>query len=281
MRPERMVVAVDDEEPSALAVRWAAGRAATRPAEITLVTSVDLLLGDPEDQDARLDQLTAIVTRLAPSTPVTSSVIQQPIVEGLDEWTGNHDLLVIGVHSARRLLSVIAGATPYRIAVSANCPVVIVPSNWTARGGPVIVGLADDDSSQRALLFAANEALLSSARLEIVHAGEDLTTPQGEPVGSARARRSVHRDRLHRAVDRVRAAFPLVQSTALLEQDGAVESLIRRSETAGLIVLGTRRRTALSSAVLGSVARELIYGTLGAPIVVVASGDSGAAAGIR
>ncbi|CAN5245968.1 universal stress protein [soil metagenome] len=281
MRPERMVVAVDDEEPSALAVRWAAGRAATRPAEITLVTSVDLLLGDPEDEDARLDQLTAIVTRLAPSTPVTSSVIQQPIVEGLDEWTGNQDLFVIGVHSARRLLSVIAGATPYRIAVSANCPVVIVPSNWTARGGPVIVGLADDDSSQRALLFAANEALLSSARLEIVHAGEDLTTPQGEPVGSARARRSVHRDRLHRAVDRVRAAFPLVQSTALLEQDGAVESLIRRSETAGLIVLGTRRRTALSSAVLGSVARELIYGTLGAPIVVVASGDSGAAAGIR
>jgi len=281
MKLERIIVAVDDEEPSALAVTWAADRASTRLAEITLLMSVDLLLGNPEDEEVRLSQLTSIVRERAPLTPVTTSVIQQPIVEGLEGWTANQDLLVIGAHSAKRLLSVIAGAIPYRIAVTSNCPVVIVPQNWTPHSGPIVVGIADDESSQRAVLFAANEAAVSSAQLEIVHAGENLPTSGDEPTPALRARRSVSRDRLRLAVDRVRAAFPLVQPMALLEHDGAVESLIRRSATAGLIVLGTRRRGALSSAVLGSVARDVIYGTLGAPIVVVAPGDSTAAAHTR
>jgi len=274
MKRECIIVAVDNEEPSALAVTWAADRAATRPAQITLVMSVDLLLGNPDNEEARLSQLTSIVRERAPLTPVMTSVIQQPIVEGLEEWTANQDLLVIGAHSARRLLSVIAGAIPYRIAVTSSCPVVIVPQNWTALSGPIVVGIADDESSQRAVLFAANEAALSSTQLEIVHAGDDVPTSRDEPTTALRARRSASRDRLRVAVDRVRAAFPLVQPIALLEHDGAVESLIRRSETAGLIVLGTRRRGALSSAVLGSVARDLIYGTLGAPIAVVAASDS-------
>src|SRR3546814_4192238 len=80
------------------------------------------------------------------------------------------DLLVMGVHRASHLRSLLGGMLPLRVTTRARLPVVLVPVAWRPTEGAITVGVDDDSSSEAAVAFAAAEADRLGRPLRLVHA---------------------------------------------------------------------------------------------------------------
>ncbi len=163
---------------------------------------------------------------------------------------------------------------PLRLTRLARIPVCLVPAGWVESREPVTVGIADDRSSDAALAFAADEASHSRAPLRIVHAwlmpapaftaGPVLVDPMPEAVVAE------HRQTLTAAVERVTDRQPAVDLETELVRDSDAAALLRFADRASLLVIGTHRAGLLSSALLGSVAQDVLW-RAECPVCVVPS----------
>lgn len=252
---ERIVVGVDAEAPSDTALDWVIRRAAERAVDVRLVTAIDMLLTDPTVDATRLETLRRRVVRAAPGAHVTTTVVDGSIVETLVEQSRTADLLVLGYHRARPLLSMLSGALPARVSARAHCSTVIVPGDWRPRRGPIVVGVGDDDSAATAIEFAAREADQPRRELRVVHAWQ-LPIPTQEGIASLAASAdellAAHRTILDEAVATVRAAHPELHVQAELSEAPASRAILDRATRAELVVLGTHRRGPASGMLLGS-----------------------------
>ncbi len=133
-------------------------------------------------------------------------------------------------------------------------------SNEEATPGTIVVGVDGSTHAQRALAWAAEQAVLEGRPLTIVHVadGRDLppavragyagAVPQSTPDGLTTAREVV-RD----AVAVVEQMHPGLAIIALPLAGDARSHLVRLSETAHMLVLGSRGRGTFASMLLGSV----------------------------
>lgn len=272
MRAERVLVGIDGEAASQMAVDWVIWRGQDHDLAITLVTAFDLLVSDPSADEQRLADTARRVRNEIPDAVVETAFIERSIVEGLIDLSASFDLLVIGAHPDHRVLSALAGSLPYRVASRAQCPTVIVPADWVPTKGPVVVGVGDDSTANRAMLFAARDAIEADLELEVVHAWQmpaPTDTLVGAVVSPVELRRA-HRELLSAAMERIRAAFPAVRLRGLLQEGASGDRLASRTEHASLVVLGTHHRGAIAGALLGSTVRVVLsHGR--APVCVVPS----------
>ncbi|MDF1477529.1 universal stress protein [Leifsonia sp. H3M29-4] len=270
MRTERVLVGIDAEEASQTAVDWVIQRARDRELVVTLVTSGDLLTGDPAEDDARLARTADRIRQSAPGVEVTTTVTDRSIVEGLVELSASFDLLVLGAHPHHPVRSALTGSLPFRVASRARCMTVIVPSDWRQSSGPVVVGVGDDATANRALLFAALNATEADCELEVLHAWQlpaVTDTLVGVPLSPTDLRRA-HRELLSAAMERVRAAFPSVRVRGYLHEGPPADRIVPHADRASLVVLGTHRRGTVMAAVLGSTVRSVLNNGH-APVCVV------------
>jgi len=145
--------------------------------------------------------------------------------------------------------------------------------------GTIVVGVDGSPASQAALRWAAEEARLRGARLVVVHAwtyvppapiGQPgmIPMPAGDLAGQLEAERNAAEAELEAAIGEAFPGQPQVEvETRLVEGDPA-EALGSEAEGADLIVVGSRGRTGLASALLGSVSRHVVHHA-GCPVVVV------------
>lgn len=138
----------------------------------------------------------------------------------------------------------------------------------------VVVGVDGSPGSRRALAWAADEASLRDAVLRVVHAGD--VSPGEAGVGSATTPGGTPRALVDDAAGEARAHHPLLAVRAEILRGPAMPALVEAAEVAELLVLGPRRRGALSAR-LGSVARHCVRHAP-CPVAVV-HGRRGAAAG--
>lgn len=127
----------------------------------------------------------------------------------------------------------------------------------------IVVGVDDSESSQRALEWAAAEAVLRRAPLVVVYAAApsvgvwsavpaaiglvDLQRERGGEILQAAERRA--KESTGGAVE--------VSTEFAMSSPGSV--LVERSKTAHLVVVGSRGRGALARAALGSVSTALVH----------------------
>ena len=270
MRAERVLVGVDAEAASQTAVDWVIERARDHDLAITLVTAFDLLVSDPTAEEQRLAETARRIRDELPDAVVETAFIERSIVEGLVDLSASFDLLVIGAHPEHRVLSALTGSLPYRVASRALCSTVIVPSDWAPSAGPVVVGVGDDSTANRALLFAARDAIEADRELEVVHAWQ-LPAPTDTLVGMVASPvelRRAHRELLSGAMERIRAAFPAVRLRGFLQEGTSGDRLASRTQHASLVVLGTHHRGVISGALLGSTVR-VVLGRGRVPVCVV------------
>lgn len=258
----RILVGVDSESASEMAVDWAIREAQRQPSEITLLTAVDLLTSDPLDDGELLDRERDRVLASAPAVPVSTAVVEGSIPEVLKRYARRSDLLVIGSHRSRHWQSVLTGNLPLGMARTLTCPLVIVPDDWKPRSGPVTVGLADDASSDAALRRAGEFAQVGSGDLRLVHAWTRRPEPS-DPVSlyldTPSDPQRPHRQRLARARRRASRRLPGLTVHEHLYEGAAFAGLLHLSEQAELIVIGSHRRGPLAGLILGSVARQLLH----------------------
>jgi nucleotide-binding universal stress UspA family protein len=260
---EHIIVGIDAESPSEQAVGWVIRRSRDTAMRVTLVTAFDSLIDDPMAARARLIGLADRITSVDPSVVVDIELANASIHRALEERSWYADLMVIGSHRTRPIRSMLSGGLPARVAARAHCPIVIVPEDWKPLGGPIVVGIAEDSSSEPALGFAAREAERQSVELDLVHAWLPDSPTRNVAVAllvaaTAPDVRAFHHELLSASAELLRGAYPRVEIVEHLDQDRTADALAERSKTAQLVVIGTHHHGPEAGLLLGSIAGHLL-----------------------
>lgn len=259
---ERVLVGIDSEDASQTAVDWVVDRARHAPLRVTLYTAFDMLTSDPASDQSLLTSTAQRIEESAPGTEVDSEIVERSILEGLVERSADADLLVIGSHPHRKVRSILTGALPSALVARAKCPTVVVPDDWSPGGTRIVLGVADDDSSDRATRFAAQEAVAAGTPLDAVHAWR-LPQPSMDAVSTLvvgpEELEAVHLELLQRVADRLGDVAPGVEVRGLLRHGDAALELDSVLDDTRLLVLGTHGHGPTLGALLGSTVQHLLH----------------------
>ncbi len=267
---ERVVVGVDRGS-GRMALEWVIRRSLSRPLQVRLVRVFDLLVGDPDAEEAMLRDAVEELRARSPRTEVDQTLVTESIPAALVQASAGADLLVVGSRRRRPLASALTGSLPLHVAARSKCATVIVPDDWTpSMHRTVVVGVAGDRTSDRAMLFAAKEAQDCGAELEAVHAWTITVPTMASPdlVIEEPDERALHRGILSTALERIRAAYPRVRLRGLLEQRLPSTVLAEHAARGQLLVLGSHRWGPVAGVVLGSTGRAVLP-TAAAPLCIV------------
>jgi len=279
--PVRVIAGVDGSPNSAAALAWAAADARLRGGELVVVTACGRdMPGIPGTapptpaaaekacRDIQAQLLQALPAEAAP--PVTTQVLHGDPVQVLTRTATEQDMLVVGTRGRSRLRTLLLGSVAQGCAERAACPVVVVPSPPRAAAaqppahGPVVAGVGSSAEARTALRFAAAEAILRKIPLIPVHAVyPDYASTQTGP-----GRGTADNDDLLPPLDRARAQLDILirselAGTSLTARPIAVYGdpervLLTWTESAALVVVGTRGTGRIHAALLGSVSTYLL-----------------------
>lgn len=124
---------------------------------------------------------------------------------------------------------------------------------------PVTVGIDGSGAAERALGWAAAEAELRHAPLDVVHVSQLITVPPGVPPATSMNAAMAEQCQkwLDDAVAVVKAVAPDVTVTTDLVDDLVLDALTKRSSRTRLLVLGSRGIGGFAELLAGSVAVAL------------------------
>lgn len=137
----------------------------------------------------------------------------------------------------------------------------------------VVVGLDGSDSAQRAVSWAAEEAARRGAPLRIVHAELPLPADALDMTGMARS--ALHDEAMawvQKAISKVSEVAPGVEVQVRVEVNTPAWLLEQESQTAALVVVGSRGLGGFGGLVVGSIAVALSCHAK-CPVVVVRGAD--------
>lgn len=137
--------------------------------------------------------------------------------------------------------------------------------------GAVIVGYDGGRHTSAAVRWAAGEAVRRGVPLVVLHAAHypGMVVPSGPGLWyRAPDALEASEEVTARGVAEALEAHPAVEVVGATEVTSPVRALIEAARGASLVVVGSRRRGALTSALFGSTSREVI-GRTAAPVAVV------------
>lgn len=269
----KILVATDFSTRSDRAIRRAVILARSIGASITLVHVVD------DDQPARMleaerDAALALLAEHAVSIGEIEGVECDPSVVLGDPFEGigqaaaalRPDLLVLGPHRRQALRDIFAGTTAERAIRASRRPVVMANAVPAAPWRHVLVALDLSAASDAVLRAVGDLDLGKQAKLSVIHV---FDAPGSGPM--SRAVMSATQREAYLAEEQARAARALDLSLGGSDVPPARRILRCRETSAGrhihaaareisadLIVVGTRGHGGLATALLGSVAEEVL-----------------------
>jgi nucleotide-binding universal stress UspA family protein len=293
-RPGAVVVAVGTDT-SSQAQDWAAAEASARGCRLHVVHAERLRLAvDPSGlvpvadfwsyRVAAEHVLRAAVRRarsVAPDIDVSTELGFGSTVPSLLSWSRGAQLLVLGCRNPpfqRRLTDRLALSVCDRVAGRALCPVAIVRPLQTdpLAGSPprVVVGIAGHGSCAAVLDVAFRAAAQRGVPLAAVHAWTPDVPADHEAVcGSVAESEACAAEFFDHVLAPWRSRFADVPVLPRLLIGDPAAALIRESEGAALVVVGSRARGAVRRRLFGSASRRVAQRAR-CPVVVVRTGEA-------
>ncbi|MGA1837952.1 universal stress protein [Herbiconiux sp. 11R-BC] len=279
---QRTVVAWDDSVESRTATAWMLDR--TRHAapghEVVLVRVIEevgLIPGattDPGEYAAATIAVAEEAVRVArelPSARVTSQVVIGDTLTALRRFTDPATLVVLGTQARTTPHLRFAWAIGTRLAATALGPVAIVPRHVSGVRSGIVAGVDGSETSTRAALFAAAEAVLRGVPLHLLHVWLEPPVWQADYVYddlTLELLTAEHAAIVHDAASAVKRAYPGLTLTANAVRGPTVRSLLDTPPLPELVVVGCRSRGAVNRFLLGSASHELIL-NLDVPVIVI------------
>jgi len=287
-----IVVGVDGSDGALNAVRWAAAVAARFETSLHIVHAMPSIGRNLTDTVAALRaavmsyqrDIANIILRSAadaaraqqPNVVVTTESTKTPADEALIHLGRAARMIVVGSSQVTPAGALFVGSTTLAVATHANCPVVAWRGQHTVpTDQPVVVGVDETQSSAVTLEAAFEFADLFAVKLTAVRSwsipwpASAVTNPL---LMDWDALEAAEWAQLTEVVNRCNQRHPQVYASCFVEPTRPTATLLNQIDFDGaqLVVVGSRGRNALSSAVLGSTALNLLHHST-VPVVVCRS----------
>ena len=275
-----IIVGVDGSSVSKLAVDWAARDAAMRNIALTMVNVQDppMLLTNPTpftfgggmsmapgyrewQQDAGREILNDAFKTVRDATKgspieVTSEMVNGPAVRTLVNLSKEAQLVVVGSRGRGALARVLLGSVSTGLVHHAHCPVAVIhdqdPLMAHPSEAPVVVGIDGSPASELATSIAFDEASWRGAELVAVHAWSDTGVSEFPGVDRSTIQ-ALGEETLSERLAGWQERYPDVSVRRVVVADRPAQELVEQSESAQLVVVGSRGRGGFTGMLLGSV----------------------------
>ncbi|MFD9128704.1 universal stress protein [Kitasatospora sp. NPDC059571] len=281
-----IVLGIDAESHTPMAVAWAADEADRRRLPLRLVHAVPGPLSDlrafdegryhhvlRERGEEAVEKATAAARGRRPDLELTGVVLDGSPGQVLCRESAQAALIVLGTRGMNRLeeaLSTFSVAAP--VSAQAHCPVVVVraPEHVTQDPPVIVVGVDDSPTSAAAVDVAVDLASRRGADVLAVRAWRSvLIAHLDEPTAVQTLARQLREATAGRT-----AEHPDVTITHEVVRGHPVEELARLSEHALAVVVGRRGDGGFTGMRLGSVPHGLLR-RAPCPVVIVPGSGSG------
>ncbi len=289
----RIVVGVDGSEHSIAALEWAAAQAQRSGVVLEIVSASvpgNQYLSRSEVEQclqSNVDEATRRAQKLAPGVDITSATLAVPPEAVLIKESAGADLLVVGSRGLGGFTGLLLGSVSRKCVHRAKCPVVVVSKHETgshavrdqtetsvqdSSAHRIVVGVDGSPTSIAALEWAANQAELTGATLDVLMTWE-------WPYGYGWSPEPADYDPEHECesalsdlVKSIREARPSVSIQETAIEGHPSPSLVKASQGADLLVVGSRGHGDFVGMLLGSVSEHCVT-SAHCPVLVLRDGQ--------
>jgi nucleotide-binding universal stress UspA family protein len=274
-----ILVGVDGSPAAKYAVDWAARDAAMRNVPLTLVHTVQPIgptlppLPAPpafarwqvEQAQTILDTAVEIARRSTPDggpAKIESELLFSPVVPSLVDLSKEAQMVVVGSRGRGPLMRSLLGSVSSSLIRHAHCPVAVIhdedPLMPHPAEAPVLVGIDGSPASELATAIAFQEASWRGVELVALHVWSDVAVndfPAIDWPAMKPAAEEILAERLAGWQER----YLDVKVRRVVECDHPTYHLIRESESAQLVVVGSHGRGGFAGMLLGSVSTAVAH----------------------
>lgn len=278
-------VAVDGSGHALEAVRWAAKAAQRLGRQLDVVTVLSsasptfgrlsmqsdetALAAAREAAEATATAAEQLALSIADVTVVKRVIEGKPSLVLRDVSTRSH-LLVLGRRGLGGVRGLLLGSVSTDLAAHSECPVVVVSTGAARDSGPAVVGVDGSAVSTEALHQAFAAASSMKAPLRVVHSFGGFTDEvfhgySGQALENLRGNANIA---IESQVADAAESHPEVEVEIDLTTAAPAEHISGLSESAQLIVVGTRGRGGFRGLALGSTSQAILH-VAECPVMVV------------
>ena len=285
LEPGAIVVGVDGSEPALRAVDTAAVQAQLLGCPLEVVHAFiwpelrgpaipappDLPgAGLRESAERIVDEAVRRAQETASGVAVSGAVMTGAPEPVLLRASVHAALVIVGDRGLGGFTGLLLGSVAVALASSAQCPVLVVRGR-PEPSGPVVMGVDGSALGETVADLALSWASANRLTLRAVHAAPEAPSQRADPAGE-RDRRwapdAADVPAVFALAEVRRRAYPTVDVEREVRRGDARRVLIRESEHASLVVVGSRGRGGLEGLLLGSVSHATLHHAA-CPVAVV------------